>query len=189
VSLDVGRGGFVFGNPVGMKRNTNINFQEPATPDGSPEKAHTPGAAESMPPAAGPKMKETDNADKQNGETQEKIADADRLAAILEQDSAHIADKFRFPEDHPPPGAWTQDDPVAALRGAQTATKNAKETGSLADGGKMVLTLEATGDLRIGRLCWQCMCPVKPQSNSCNNCGADLKKSCWSCGKPVDPEW
>ena len=165
-----------------MKRNTNINFAEPATPEGSPAKAHSPSAAESMPPAAGPK---TDNADKQKGETQEKIADVDALSS----------DKFLFPEGHPLLGAWTQDDPFAALRGAQMpategSSKNAKETRSPVDGGNMVLMLEATGDLRRGgRLCWQCMCSVKPQSNSCDNCGADLKKYCWSCGQPVDPEW
>jgi hypothetical protein len=186
VSLDVGRGGFAFGNRGGVKRNTNINFAEPATPEGSPAKSLSP----SMPPAAGPKMKETDNTDKQKGETQENIADADALAAMVGRDSAYFADKFRSL-----PGAWTQRDPVDALCGAQMpATKgsseNAQETSSLADGGKMVLTLEATGDLsKGGRLCWQCMCPVKPQSNSCDNCGADLQKSCWSCAKPVDPEW
>ena len=172
-----------------MKRNTNINFAEPATPERSPEKAHSPSAAESMPPAAGPNMKETDNADKQKGETQEKIADADALAAMVGQDSAYIADKFRFPEGYPPPGAWTQDDPAQMLA-TKGPSENAKETRSLADGGKMVLTLEATGDLRKGgRVCWQCMCKVKTKSNSCDNCGADLKKSCWSCGKPVDPTW
>ena len=133
---------------------------------------------------------------------------ADALAANVERQPENRVNKLGEPENQPqsPPGAlsaWTHDDAVGKA-GVHTATATAAATEKAdgigndgnekdeeSEGGQMVLTLEATGDLRKGdRMCWQCMHPIKKNSSSCQRCGANLsQKLCWSCGKPVNHEW